>query len=105
MKNDLSKRAFDRACRVIPGGVNSRYGRSAGGSSAGFYRPGGRFAYLGHRRKSIYRLCGFLGADDPWPRYPAAVEAVCRAVEKGAVWGAQRPKPRWPKESQRRLPD
>ena len=56
---------FSRAQEVIPGGVNSpvRAFKGVGGTPV-FYSKSQRRLHLRYRRQTIYRLCGFLGAND-----------------------------------------
>ncbi len=64
-----SQRLFDRARRVIPGGVNSpvRAFRGVGGTPVFFARGRWRLAHR-RRRQPLRRLRRHLGAADPRPR-------------------------------------
>src|SRR5579883_1763348 len=84
-----SAQLYDRACRVIPGGVNSpvRAFRAVGGKPLFFVS--GRGAYL-----SDADGCEFLDLVCSWGplilghAHPAVVEAVTRACQQGTTFGA-----------------
>src|SRR5579883_3471445 len=87
-----SAQLYDRACRVIPGGVNSpvRAFRAVGGKPLFFVS--GRGAYL-----SDADGCEFLDLVCSWGplilghAHPAVVEAVARACHQGTTFGAPCP--------------
>ena len=62
---------FERAQRVIPGGVNSpvRAFRAVGGTPRFIAARPGRL-HVGRRRPALHRLHRLLGPDDPGPRPP-----------------------------------
>jgi glutamate-1-semialdehyde 2,1-aminomutase len=89
MKNDLSKRAFDRACRVIPGGVNSPVRAFGGVDLPPVFIDRAAGSHIWDIDGNRY--IDYVGSWGPMilgHAHPAAVEAVCRAVEKGASFGA-----------------
>lgn len=89
MKTKTSKQAFDQACRVIPGGVNSPV-RAFGGVD----RPP---LFIDRAAGSrIWDIDGnqyidYVGSWGPMilgHAHPLVVEAVCRAAAKGTSFGA-----------------
>ena len=72
-----SRALFERACDVLPGGVNSpvRAFSAVGGTPRFVARGGGR-AGLGRGRPTLPRLRRRVGPDAPRPRAPAVVEAI-----------------------------
>ncbi|MFZ5787871.1 MAG: glutamate-1-semialdehyde 2,1-aminomutase [Acidobacteriota bacterium] len=89
MRRDRSAALFERACRVLPGGVNSpvRAFRSVGGTPV-FYREGSGAHFTdvdGNRFLDFVMSWGplILGHS-----HPAVVEAVNSAVAKGLSFGA-----------------
>lgn len=70
---DLNQTLFERATKVIPGGVNSpvRAFRAVGGTPRFVSVPRGLF--LGCQRQTLHRLHRFMGSHDSGPRPP------CRA--------------------------
>jgi glutamate-1-semialdehyde 2,1-aminomutase len=89
MNTEASKQAFERACRVIPGGVNSPV-RAFGGVD----RPP---LFINRAAGSlVWDIDGnpyidYVGSWGPMilgHAHPAVVEAVCRAAGKGTSFGA-----------------
>lgn len=80
---------FKRACRVIPGGVNSpvRAFRSVGGTPVYIERGRGSRIYSADGRELI-DFCGSWGPLILGHAHNKVVEAVCRAAAKGMSFGA-----------------
>jgi glutamate-1-semialdehyde 2,1-aminomutase len=89
MKRDRSRQAFERACRVLPGGVNSpaRAFGAVGGSPPFVARGEGPFLYDidGNQYLDYIGSWGPLILGHAHPRVVAAVE---EAVRRGASFGA-----------------
>lgn len=89
MKREKSQQQFQRACRVIPGGVNSpaRAFGGVGGEPLSIDR--GEGAYLHDIDGN--RLIDFVGSWGPHilgHRHPAVIAAVERALQRGTSFGA-----------------
>ncbi len=89
MNTKRSKEMYERACRVIPGGVNSpvRSFRGVGLTPLFIERASG--AHIGDIDGNEY--IDYVGSWGPMivgHAHPAVVEAVCRAAEKGTSFGA-----------------
>jgi len=89
MRLDRSAELYERACRVLPGGVNSpvRAFRAVGGSPV-FYREGSGAHFVdvdGNRYLDYVMSWGPLILGHA---HPAVVEAVERAVRRGMSFGA-----------------
>src|SRR5438874_1971350 len=89
MTTRRSREAFDRACRVIPGGVNSpaRAFGAVGGNPIFISRGEGPYLFDldGHR------YLDFIGSWGPLilgHAHPRVVAAVTEAVRQGASFGA-----------------
>ena len=87
--NTKSEQLYERACKRMPGGVNSpvRSFRSVGKTPFFVEKAAGAFLIdVDHNRYLDY-VCswgpGILGH-----AHPAVIEAVCRACEKGLTFGA-----------------
>ncbi len=87
--NDVSSMLFQRACRVIPGGVNSpvRAFGAVGGSPVFVRRGEGSRIYTADGRE-LMDFCGSWGALILGHAHPAVVEAIHRAVRDGTSFGA-----------------
>src|SRR5579863_6807882 len=87
---DLTSRAlFDRACRVIPGGVNSpvRAFRAVGGTPVFVARAEGAYLYGADGQ----RFVDYVGSWGPMilgHAHPAIVRAICDAAQRGTSYGA-----------------
>ncbi len=84
-----SKAAFERACRLIPGGVNSpaRAFGAVGGHPLFIDRAKGQYLYCldGHR------YLDYIGSWGPMilgHAHPAVIEAIVKATERGTSFGA-----------------
>lgn len=88
-----SKAWFERACRVIPGGVNSpvRAFKSVGGDPAYITRGRGATMTTAEGRELV-DFCGSWGPLILGHARPEVVEAVCRAAEEGTSFGANTPR-------------
>ncbi|MGO9834424.1 MAG: glutamate-1-semialdehyde 2,1-aminomutase [Polyangiaceae bacterium] len=89
MSDPMSRALFDRACRVIPGGVNSpvRAFRSVGGTPVFVARAEGAFLYGVDGR----RFVDYVGSWGPMilgHAHPAVVAAICDAAARGTSYGA-----------------
>ncbi|MBN2218255.1 MAG: glutamate-1-semialdehyde 2,1-aminomutase [Pirellulales bacterium] len=89
MKHDKSQAAFERARRLIPGGVNSpaRAFGAVGGNPIFFHRAEGAFLH----DVDGNRYVDFVGSWGPMilgHRHPAVVEAVEAALARGTSFGA-----------------
>jgi len=80
---------FERACRVIPGGVNSpvRAFGAVGGEPVFIERGRGARVYSADGREFI-DFCGSWGPLILGHAHPAVVEAIRRAAEEGTSFGA-----------------
>jgi len=86
---DHNTRLFDRACQVIPGGVNSpvRAFRSVGGTPRFITRAQGAYIFDANGQ----RYTDYIGSWGPMilgHAYPAVVDAVQKAVCDGFSFGA-----------------
>ena len=84
-----SEQLFERAVKVIPGGVNSpvRAYRSVGGTPRFIERADGAFVWDADGN----RYTDYIGSWGPMllgHNHPAVREAVCKAAEKGLSFGA-----------------
>jgi glutamate-1-semialdehyde 2,1-aminomutase len=89
MKREKSQQQFQRACRVIPGGVNSPARAFGGVGGEPLYIERGAGAYLHDIDGN--RLIDFVGSWGPHilgHRHPAVIAAVERALERGTSFGA-----------------
>jgi glutamate-1-semialdehyde 2,1-aminomutase len=89
MADPTSRALFDRASRVIPGGVNSpvRAFRAVGGSPVFVQRAEGAFLYGADGRKYV----DYVGSWGPMilgHAHPAVIEAVRDAASRGTSYGA-----------------
>ncbi|MBL8848464.1 MAG: glutamate-1-semialdehyde 2,1-aminomutase [Planctomycetaceae bacterium] len=89
LKRDRSRAEFSRACRTIPGGVNSpaRAFGAVGGSPLFIERAQGQFLY----DLDGNRLLDFVGSWGPHilgHRHPAVISAVRSALDDGTSYGA-----------------
>jgi glutamate-1-semialdehyde 2,1-aminomutase len=89
MSDPTSRALFDRACQVIPGGVNSpvRAFRSVGGTPVFVARAEGAFLYSASGR----RFVDYVGSWGPMilgHAHPAVVAAICDAAGRGTSYGA-----------------
>jgi glutamate-1-semialdehyde 2,1-aminomutase len=89
MSDDTSRALFDRASRVIPGGVNSpvRAFRAVGGSPVFVSRAEGAYLYGADGRRYV----DYVGSWGPMilgHAHPAVVEAVRDAATRGTSYGA-----------------
>jgi glutamate-1-semialdehyde 2,1-aminomutase len=89
MSDSTSRALFDRACRVIPGGVNSpvRAFRAVGGTPIFVVRAEGAFLYGADGR----RFVDYVGSWGPMilgHAHPAVVAAICDAAARGTSYGA-----------------
>jgi glutamate-1-semialdehyde 2,1-aminomutase len=89
MKSDKSKELFERACRVIPGGVNSpvRAFRSVGGTPLFIDRAKGSRIYDADGNEFIDYV-GSWGPAILGHAREEVIEAVTKACEKGLTYGA-----------------
>ncbi len=89
MSDDTSRALFERASRVIPGGVNSpvRAFRAVGGSPVFVSRAEGAYLY----GADGHRYVDYVGSWGPMilgHAHPAVVEAVRDAATRGTSYGA-----------------
>jgi glutamate-1-semialdehyde 2,1-aminomutase len=89
MNDPISRALFDRACRVIPGGVNSpvRAFRAVGGSPVFIARAEGAHLYGADGR----RYLDYVGSWGPMilgHTHPAVVAAIQSAAARGTSYGA-----------------
>ncbi|HEX8793069.1 MAG TPA: glutamate-1-semialdehyde 2,1-aminomutase [Polyangiaceae bacterium] len=89
MSDDTSRALFERASRVIPGGVNSpvRAFRAVGGSPVFVSRAEGAYLYGADDRRYV----DYVGSWGPMilgHAHPAVVEAVRDAATRGTSYGA-----------------
>ncbi len=84
-----NKELFQRACRVIPGGVNSpvRAFAAVGGEPV-FIRRGRGSRVWAEDGRALIDFCGSWGALILGHSHPAVVEAVRSAVSRGTGFGA-----------------
>src|SRR5688500_11690540 len=92
LKRDRSREEFARACRIIPGGVNSpaRAFGAVGGSPLIIERGQGQFLY----DVDGNRLIDYVGSWGPHilgHRHPAVIAAVRAALDDGTSFGAPTP--------------
>ena len=101
------RRLFERAQRVIPGGVNSpvRAFRAVGGTPRFIARAQGAVP-VRRRRPALHRLHRLLGPDDPRPRPPGRARGGAAGRRRRPVASARRPSARSssPKRSSRSCP-
>jgi glutamate-1-semialdehyde 2,1-aminomutase len=88
-KHPKSKAAYERACQLIPGGVNSpaRAFGAVGGHPLFIERGKGQYLYCldGHR------YIDYIGSWGPMilgHAHPAVLEAIAKAAERGTSFGA-----------------
>ena len=86
---DKNVAAFDRACQLMPGGVNSpaRAFGAVGGSPLFIDHADGPHLFDIEGRKFI----DYIGSWGPMiigHKHPAVIEAVCKAAERGTSYGA-----------------
>jgi glutamate-1-semialdehyde 2,1-aminomutase len=89
MKREKSQQQFQRACRVIPGGVNSPARAFGGVGGEPLYIERGEGAYLHDIDGN--RLIDFVGSWGPHilgHRHPAVIAAVEEALARGTSFGA-----------------
>jgi glutamate-1-semialdehyde 2,1-aminomutase len=89
MSDDQSRALFERASRVIPGGVNSpvRAFRAVGGSPVFVSRAEGAYLYGADGRRYV----DYVGSWGPMilgHAHPAVIEAVRDAATRGTSYGA-----------------
>jgi glutamate-1-semialdehyde 2,1-aminomutase len=89
MSDDSSRALFERASRIIPGGVNSpvRAFRAVGGSPVFVSRAEGAYLYGADGRRYV----DYVGSWGPMilgHAHPAVVEAVRDAATRGTSYGA-----------------
>jgi glutamate-1-semialdehyde 2,1-aminomutase len=89
MSDPISRSLFDRAARVIPGGVNSpvRAFRAVGGTPVFVSRAEGAYLYGADGRRYV----DYVGSWGPMilgHAHPAVVEAVREAAARGTSYGA-----------------
>src|SRR5262249_5819689 len=89
MSDDKSVELFERAQRVIPGGVNSpvRAFRAVGGTPVFISRAEGAYVYGADGA----RYTDYVGSWGPMilgHAHPAVVKAVCDAAARGTSYGA-----------------
>jgi glutamate-1-semialdehyde 2,1-aminomutase len=89
MHFDRSEQLFQRACRVLVGGVNSpvRAFRAVGGTPIFIERGKGAYLYDADGNQYVDYVLSW-GPLILGHAYPAVVEAVVRAAEKGSSFGA-----------------
>ncbi len=87
-----SKELFERACRVIPGGVNSpvRAFRAVGGAPVFMIRGHGARLTTADGAELV-DFCGSWGPLILGHAHPEVVEAAARALADGATFGASTP--------------
>ena len=81
---------YDRAQRLIPGGVNSpvRAMRAVGLDEPLFMRRGDGAVHRGRQRQPVCRLGDVLGAAALRSRRPETLAAVAEALQRGTTFGA-----------------
>jgi glutamate-1-semialdehyde 2,1-aminomutase len=89
MTDPVSRALFERASRVIPGGVNSpvRAFRAVGGTPVFVSRAEGAYLYGADGRRYV----DYVGSWGPMilgHAHPAVVAAVCDAASRGTSYGA-----------------
>src|SRR5580693_3517978 len=89
MSDDVSRSLFERASRVIPGGVNSpvRAFRAVGGTPVFVSRAEGAYVYGADDRRYV----DYVGSWGPMilgHAHPAVVAAVQQAAARGLSFGA-----------------
>src|ERR1700691_1766313 len=89
MSDDVSRSLFERASRVIPGGVNSpvRAFRAVGGTPVFVSRAEGAYLYGADRRRYV----DYVGSWGPMcvgHAVPAWVAAIREAAGRGTSYGA-----------------
>jgi glutamate-1-semialdehyde 2,1-aminomutase len=89
MSDPISQRLFERALRVIPGGVNSpvRAFRAVGGTPVFISRAEGAYLYGADSRRYV----DFVGSWGPMilgHAHPAVVAAIVDAAARGTSYGA-----------------
>src|ERR1017187_7590724 len=89
MSDPISRSLFERAARVIPGGVNSpvRAFRAVGGTPVFVSRAEGAYLYGADQRRYV----DYVGSWGPMilgHAHPAVVEAVRDAATRGTSYGA-----------------
>ncbi len=89
MSDDVSRSLFERACRVIPGGVNSpvRAFRAVGGTPVFVSRAEGAYLYGADGRRYV----DYVGSWGPMilgHALPAVVSAIRDAAGRGTSYGA-----------------
>src|SRR5579859_3133762 len=89
MSDPVSRALFERAARIIPGGVNSpvRAFRAVGGSPVFVARAEGAYLYGADGQKYV----DYVGSWGPMilgHAHPAVVEAVRDAAGRGTSYGA-----------------
>src|SRR5688572_21876022 len=84
-----SARLYERACRVIPGGVNSpvRAFRAVGGSPLFFQRGAGQFLFDADGQRFL-DLVGSWGPLILGHAHPEVVAAITQAAQGGTTFGA-----------------
>jgi len=84
-----SQELYERACRLLPGGVNSpvRACRAVGGEPVFVARASGPYIFDVDGKRYI-DLVGSWGPAIVGHAQPTVVEAVCRAAERGLSFGA-----------------
>ncbi len=89
MSDDVSRSLFDRACRVIPGGVNSpvRAFRAVGGTPVFVTRAEGAYLF-GADEKRYVDYVGSWGPMILGHAKPAVVAAIRDAAGRGTSYGA-----------------
>src|SRR5271154_4394640 len=89
MSDPVSRYLFERACRVIPGGVNSpvRAFRAVGGDPVFITRAQGAYLYGADGRRYV----DFVGSWGPMilgHAFPPVVRAIEQAAQHGTSFGA-----------------
>src|SRR5271169_2494560 len=89
MSDEVSRSLFERACRVIPGGVNSpvRAFRAVGGTPVFVSMAEGAYLYGADGRRYV----DYVGSWGPMilgHALPAVVSAIRDAAERGTSYGA-----------------
>src|SRR5271154_3758099 len=89
MSDEVFRLLFERACRVIPGGVNSpvRAFRAVGGTPVFVSRAAGAYLYGADDRRYV----DYVGSWGPMilgHAHPAVVDAVQKAAARGTSYGA-----------------
>lgn len=84
----LSERLFKRACRVMPGGVNSpvRAFHAVGGTPVFVERASGSRIFSADGREFV-DFCGAWGPLLAGHAHPSVTEAVCEAARNGTAFG------------------